>query len=103
VRNRVALCTALADIFSRQPLAHWLALFENAGIPATPINNVRRAIEHPVTAHNGMRIELERIPMIGSPLRLEQTPVRYLRPPPQLDQHHEEILRELGLAEESKA
>jgi crotonobetainyl-CoA:carnitine CoA-transferase CaiB-like acyl-CoA transferase len=50
-----------------------------------------------------MRIELERIPMIGSPLRLEQTPVRYLLPPPRLDQHREEILRELCVSEETKA
>jgi len=103
VRNRAQLCSALTDIFSRQPLAHWLCLFQESGIPATPLNTVEQAIEHPVTAHNGMRIELEQIPMIGSPLRLEQTPVCYRRPPPQLDQHREEILRELGLTEESKA
>jgi crotonobetainyl-CoA:carnitine CoA-transferase CaiB-like acyl-CoA transferase len=100
VRNRAALCPALAELFLRRPLAYWLALFQSAGIPATPINTVKQALEHPV---NGMRIELEQIPMIGSPLRLEQTPVRYLRPPPQLDQHREEILRELGLTEEIKA
>jgi crotonobetainyl-CoA:carnitine CoA-transferase CaiB-like acyl-CoA transferase len=50
-----------------------------------------------------MRVELEQVPMIGSPLRLQQTPVRYLRPPPRLDQHRDEILRELCLTEESKA
>jgi crotonobetainyl-CoA:carnitine CoA-transferase CaiB-like acyl-CoA transferase len=103
VRHRVELCALLADIFSRQPLAHWLALFQEAGIPATPINSVKQAIAHPVTAANGMRIELDQVPMIGSPLRLEQTPVRYSRPPPRLDQHREEILRELNLAEEIKA
>jgi crotonobetainyl-CoA:carnitine CoA-transferase CaiB-like acyl-CoA transferase len=103
VRNRDELCSQLAAIFSQRPLAHWLALFQQAGIPATPINTVRQAIEHPVTAHNGMRIELEKVPMIGSPLRLEKTPVRFVRPPPQLNQHRDEILRELGLAEEIKA
>ena len=103
VRNRVELRALLAGIFSQQPLAHWLALFQQAGIPATPINSVRQAIEHPVTAFNGMRIELGQVPMIGSPLRLEQTPVRYQRPPPQLDQHRDEILRELGLTEETRA
>jgi crotonobetainyl-CoA:carnitine CoA-transferase CaiB-like acyl-CoA transferase len=103
VSNRRQLCSDLAKIFSQQPLAHWLALFQAAGIPATPINTVKQAIEHPATANNGMRIELDDIPMIASPLRLDHTPVIYRRPPPRLDQHREEILRELNLAEEIKA
>jgi len=103
VRHRDELSSALTDIFSHRPLAHWLAAFEQAGIPATPINSVKQAIEHPVATHNGMRIELERVPMIGSPLRLQQTPVHYQRPPPRLDQHREEILRELGMTAETTA
>jgi crotonobetainyl-CoA:carnitine CoA-transferase CaiB-like acyl-CoA transferase len=101
VRSRIELSSLLTDIFSQRTLAHWLALFEQAGVPATPINSVTQAIEHPVTDNNGMRIELENVPMLGSPLRLERTPVRYSRPPPRLDQHREEILRELGLVEET--
>jgi crotonobetainyl-CoA:carnitine CoA-transferase CaiB-like acyl-CoA transferase len=100
VSNREVLCSALSELFSSRPLAHWLALFQEAGIPATPINTVKQAIAHPVTAFNGMRIELDLVPMIGSPLRLEQTPVRYLRAPPQLDQNRDEILGELALTEE---
>ncbi len=103
VRNRAELCPLLAEIFSRQPLAHWLALCGRAGIPATPINTVRQAVAHPATGHNGMRIELDGVPMLGSPLRFEHTPVRYSRPPPRLDQHRDEILRELDLPEEIKA
>ena len=103
VRHRDELSSALTDIFSQRPLAHWLAAFEQAGIPATPINSVKQAIEHPVATHNGMRIELEQVPMIGSPLRLQQTPVHYQRPPPRLDQHREEILRELGMTAETTA
>jgi crotonobetainyl-CoA:carnitine CoA-transferase CaiB-like acyl-CoA transferase len=103
VSHRAALCAALSEIFRQQPLAHWLALFQLAGIPATPINSVKQAIAHPVTANNGMRIELDHVPMIGSPLRMDGTPVRYLRPPPRLDQHRDEILRELHLTEELKA
>ena len=103
VRHRAPLCAELAEIFARQTLAHWLALFQQAGIPATPINTVKQAIANPVATFNGMRIELGQVPMLGSPLRLERTPVRYQRPPPRLDQHRDEILAELGLTEEIKA
>ncbi|MEO6172538.1 MAG: CoA transferase [Arenimonas sp.] len=95
VVNREPLITELQKIFSSENLSHWQNLFENAGIPISPINSVQQAIEHPATAARGMRIEIENVPMIGSPLKLAQTPVNYRLPPPKLNAHHEMILNEL--------
>ena len=42
-------------------------------------------------------------PLIGSPLKLSDTPVSYRRPPPTLGQHTDEVLEQLlGLGESER-
>lgn len=96
VLHREALCGALATIFAKQPVSHWLALMARAGVPAAPINGVREALEHPVAHARGMRIELGGIPMVGSPLKLSASPARLERAPPRLGEHSDEIARAHG-------
>ena len=97
VQNRDALCADLAALFASAPAAHWLALFAAAGVPAGPINSVAQALDHPVAQARGMRIEIDGIPMLGSPLKLSASPPRLERAPPALGQHSDEIARECGL------
>ena len=53
-----------------------------------------------------MRVELQHpvagaVPLVGSPLRLSDTPVEYRLPPPLLGQHTDEVLGELlGLSQD---
>jgi len=91
VAHRGPLCEALAAVFAGQPAAHWLELFDRAGIPAAPINTVTQALDHPVAAARGMRVEIGGIPMVGSPIKLSASPPRLERPPPRLGEHSEEI------------
>ena len=95
VAHRDVLIEDMQRIFFGQSLRHWQELFEQAGIPVAPINTVQQAIEHPVTTARHMRIECGNVSMIGSPLKLEQTPISYRLPPPQLDAHRDIILNEL--------
>ncbi|GGA69822.1 CoA transferase [Arenimonas soli] len=96
VRHRDSICQVLADLFKAKPAAHWLALFERAGIPAAPINSVCQALEHPVAHARGMRYELGGIPMVGSPIRLSGSPTRRELPPPRLGEHSDLIVRAAG-------
>jgi len=96
VRNRVALCDELARIFAGESVAHWLALFERAGVPAAPINSVKQALEHPSARDRGMSIEVDGVPMVGSPLKLSRTPVVYATAPPQLGAHSDEVVLSVG-------
>ncbi len=96
VQHRESLCAELAAVFGAQPIGHWLALFHDRGIPAAPINSVQQALAHPVASARGMRIELGGLPLIGSPLKLSESPVAYHRPPPRLGEHSEAIALELG-------
>jgi crotonobetainyl-CoA:carnitine CoA-transferase CaiB-like acyl-CoA transferase len=97
VENRLSLGEQLAALFATAPAAHWLALFAAAGVPAGPINSVTQALAHPVAQARGMCIEIDDIPMIGSPLNLSASPRRLERAPPTLGQHSDEIAREVGL------
>ena len=97
VQNRVALCAELSALFATAPAAHWLALFDAAGVPAGPINSVTQALAHPVAAARGMRIEMDGIPMVGSPLNLSASPHCLQHAPPTLGQHSDAIARECGL------
>ena len=95
VIHRDFLIDDMQKIFTVESLSYWIKLFEKAGIPIAPINTVKQAIDHPVTSARDMQIECGHVPMIGSPLKLQATPVSYRLPPPQLNAHHDIILDEL--------
>lgn len=97
VRNREVVCAALAELFIAQPVAYWLNAMAHAGVPAARVNTVKQALEHPLAHDRGMRIAIDGIPMVGSPLHLSATPVAYRRPPPTLGEHTDEVLNALGL------
>lgn len=97
VRHRDVVCAALAALFIAQPVAYWLDAMTAAGVPAARVNTVKQALEHPVAHDRGMRIAIDDIPLVGSPLHLSGTPVGYRRPPPKLGEHTDEVLRERGL------
>ena len=96
VKNRDALCAALAAIFATRPASHWLDVFARAGVPAAPIQSVRQALSDPLTAARGMTIELGGVPMVASPIKLSRTPVDYRLPPPKLGEQSEELARRFG-------
>ena len=97
VRHREWLCEALSQRFATQPVAHWLALLLAAGVPAAPVNSVSAALRHPVATERGLRIEIEGVPMLGSPIRLSASAPRHERAPPALGQHSTEIAAMLGI------
>ncbi len=83
-------------MFGAQPVAHWLDLFARAGVPAAPINSVRQALDHPVAQARGMRVRIDGVPMVGSPLKLSGSPPRLEYAPPALGQHSDQIARHYG-------
>ena len=103
VRHRDALVAEIAAIIAPATVADWIGRLTAAGVPAAPVNGVRDALRHPLTDARGMRVELDGVPMLGSPLRLSAAPVGYRRPPPALDAHADEIRAELGLAHGASA
>ncbi|HEV8585724.1 MAG TPA: CaiB/BaiF CoA-transferase family protein [Methylomirabilota bacterium] len=107
LRHRVELVEALAALTRTHTTQHWVDGLEAAGLPCGPVNTIDRVFDDPHVRHRDMKITMahpagSEAPLIGSPLKLSETPVSYRRPPPTLGQHTDEVLEEwlaLGAAE----
>jgi crotonobetainyl-CoA:carnitine CoA-transferase CaiB-like acyl-CoA transferase len=79
--------------------AEWLGRFEQFGIPAGPILDIKEAFAIRLAAERQMRVEIDhptagRINQVGAPWKLDgrSSPIRM--PPPRLGQHTVEVLRD---------
>ena len=107
--NRDKLIAALNLRFAARNQAEWVAMLNDAGIPAGPVNNMEQMFNDPHVKQAGL-VEEVRHPLIGTlktmanPLRLgEMTEPSVRRPPPTLGQHTSEVLLEFGWTESEVA
>lgn len=70
------------------------------GVPAGPILDVAKLLEHPQTRHREMLAELGDYRGTGIPIKLSRTPGEVRRPPPVFGAAGREILAESGFSEE---
>ncbi|MBI4268711.1 MAG: CoA transferase [Candidatus Rokubacteria bacterium] len=103
LRNRAALQALVEAVTVGRPRHHWLALCEEAGIPAGPIYSVPEALADPHTLARGMVQELEhprvgRVKALGNPVKLSKSPATMRKSAPELGEDTDAILREAGYA-----
>lgn len=108
MRHRDTLLPAMAEILRTKPSAEWLAAFDAAGVPAGPVHSIGEALSHPQTLAREMVVE-QRHPVagpvktIGLPIKLSETPARYVRPSPRLGEDTRALLAECGYGEKQIA
>ena len=100
VENRKKLVPLLQEVFLRKDSGEWLKLLSEAEIPVGPINTIDRVFADPQVLARQMLVEMEhpkvgKFKVVGSPLKLSETPVEYRIPPPLLGEHTEEVLRKV--------
>ncbi|WP_042265216.1 CaiB/BaiF CoA transferase family protein [Paraburkholderia heleia] len=103
VQNRLQLNAALQSIFETKTVEHWVTLLNDASIPAGPIYSVPQIFEDKQVQHLGVVQEAvtadgQVVPMIAQPVTLERTPAKISSPAPELGEHTDVILRELGFS-----
>ncbi|MBP7982130.1 MAG: CoA transferase [Arenimonas sp.] len=97
VLNRKAVTEQLQRIFGAKPVSHWLQAFEARGIPCAPINSVKQALQSDLAKANDNVRDIDGIPVVASPLKMDDSPVHYTQAPPPLGGHSRAIMHELGL------
>jgi len=99
--NQSGLKTILEDVFRTKPVAHWLAVFAEKGVPSSPINSYADALTdrqvdhmgwvHDLTLPNGVTTKT-----FGPALRINDQAGEIGAPPPGLGEHTEAVLSQLA-------
>jgi len=100
VHNREILIPLLAEIFKTAPVAVWLKKLDEAEIPCGAIQNFEQVFSMPNVMEREMLVKMNHptigeLPLVGSPLKMSDTPVQYRMPPPLMGQHTDAVLKEL--------
>ncbi len=90
-----ALLSAQTQMWTRDKL---LAALETAVVPAGPINTVADVFADPQFQHRKMQVMLDGVPGLRTPLNFSGAELNVTRRAPNLGEHTDEILREIGLS-----
>ncbi len=98
VRNREALIPMIEDIMVQKETGYWLEHLYHHDIPVGPVNTVDQTFAMEQIIERKMKIEMthdetgKQVELVGSPLKLSESPAQYTISPPVLGQHTEDIL-----------
>jgi crotonobetainyl-CoA:carnitine CoA-transferase CaiB-like acyl-CoA transferase len=97
----------IADRMKTQTRSYWIERLGKAGVPCGSVRDLHEVFTDPQIAARDMSVPMTHpiagpIRVLGSPLKLSDTPASQRTPPPMLGQHTESVLqRDLGLTSDA--
>ena len=90
----------LKEVFVTKTKKEWVKLLEDARVPCGPVNTMKEVFEDEQVLNRGMLTEVEhpkdgKMKMVGLPVKFSGTKASIRSAPPMLDQHTEEVLRDV--------
>jgi formyl-CoA transferase len=105
-RDRAAINAALSEITQDCSAAHWISLFDEAGIPCGPIYAIDEVFADPQVKHLGMATPMRRSAAAGGDTHVVASPLNFsglarnIRlPTPEAGDHTAEVLGSVGYSE----
>lgn len=101
VRHRSELEQLINGVLASATVEQWCERFDEAGVPAGPVQTTGQALEHPQTRAIGMVIDVPDMGdgitrALGSPLRFNRQSAPATSPAPRVGEHTVRVLQELG-------
>jgi len=101
VANRLALIDDLAPTFLTRTSQAWIEALLAAGVPAAPILDYEEAVTSEQAAARNMVMDVAHpvegsFKALGFPVKMSDTPQQVRFPPPLINEHGDEIRRELA-------
>ena len=105
LQQRAAVNAAVSEVTRHKPSAHWVGLFDAAGIPAGPINTIDKVFDDPQVQHLGIAAPVHTplfgdTRMVASPLNVSGAARSIRSPTPEPGAHTDEVLGALGYSPE---
>ncbi|EET81677.1 CaiB/BaiF CoA transferase family protein [Acinetobacter radioresistens] len=105
VKHRHELVGILSDYFLQENAQYWVERIHAVKVPVGMINSIEEAFAEPQVQARQMLVKLPHVlnpafRVIGSPIKLSDTPVEYWQAPPRLGEHTGQILREFKTEEQ---
>jgi crotonobetainyl-CoA:carnitine CoA-transferase CaiB-like acyl-CoA transferase len=99
--HRAQLNKELNGALSKKKSAEWIEALNRAGVPCGPIYRMDEVFADPQVRHIGAAAEVEhprrgRLRLVNQAVRLSRTPAALVAATPDLGQHTDEVLAELG-------
>jgi CoA:oxalate CoA-transferase len=101
MQNIDELYRILDEAFLTKTNAAWMELLQAADCICAPVSSYGELVEDPQLRANEYIVEVDhptegRIPVVGAPWRFSETPAEIAPAAPELGQHTEEVLQEIG-------
>ena len=105
VANRGRINAIVGGKLALNTTGHWVAVLNAAGVPCGPVHAVAEVFNDPQIQAQNMVMEVEQpghgsVRTLGFPMKFSTAPCTIRRPAPELGQHSDEVLADLGYSAE---